>query len=222
MASAASRKLCTKKDAAQIIKRALQKNIERKYSITLSTESTVSTLLQGDGTNWYNLCSPAVGNTAVTRIGNQIRLQKLEIKGSLHNNGTISNLVRMIVFYLKDNVAVSSATDIFETGSGAGADFATTTGIDTMHWPLNKAKLDVVYDTVINLAKAGEYESTKIIRKTFNLRNRLVQFEGNTQGIDNQEPNLYLLYIGAEAGNDTGVGTTIEQSHYTRCWYTDA
>lgn len=217
----ASRKACTKKDAAQIVKRALQRNLEKKYYTVTTTETTVSTLLQGDGTNWFSLCIPSNAASVVGRIGNEIRLQKLEMRGSLHNNGTITNLVRMVIFYFKDNVTVSSASDIF-LGPAVATDFAGVTGIDTMHYPLNGAKMQVLHDSVINLAKGGEFESTKVFRKTINLKNRLMKFEGNSVGVDNQDPNLYALFFAAEAGNDTGAGTTVELSHFTRVWYTDA
>lgn len=220
-AKKSTRKAVTKKDAAAIVKRALRKNLELKMYNTSATEEVVSTLLQGDGSNWYPLCSLTQGTTNFSRVGNQIRLQKLDIRGSLHNNASVSNLVRMVIFYFKDNVTVSASSDIFLAGT-SGTDFAAITGITAMHYPLNPVKMTVLSDTVINLAKAGEYESTKTFRKTFDLKNKLIKFEGNTAGPDNQHPQLYMLVFAAEAANDTGLGTDIELSHYCRTSYTDA
>lgn len=221
-AAYASRKACTKKDAAAIVKRALRTNLERKAYQTSSSEITVSTLLQGDGTNWFPLCAPAIGNTVTTRVGNEIRLQKLEMRGSLHNNASIIQLVRMVVFYLKDNVTVSSATDIFQSGNTVAQDFSAFVGIDSIHYPLNTVKLQVLHDSVIQLAPAGAHESVRTFKKSFDLKNKKIKFEGNSTGIDNQEPQLYALWFAAEAGNDTGAGTVVELSHFSRCWYTDA
>lgn len=215
------RKPITKRDAASIVKRALRKNLEQKMYNISTSETTVSTLLQGDGTNWFSLVVPTQGTTNFARVGNQIRLQSLDIRGSLHNNATISNMVRMLIFYFRDNVTVSSASDIFLAGASA-TDFASITGIDSMHYPLNNAKMTVLTDSVISLGPAGTYEAVKTFRKRINLKNKLIKFEGNTAGVDNQDPQLYALFFAAEAGNDTGVGTTVELSHYSRVSYTDA
>lgn len=221
-AVASKGKYCTKKDAKQIIKRALKTNIERKHFSTLTTETTVSTLLQGDGSNWFPVGAPVPGTGAGQRVGNEIRLQSLTISASLHNNAAFSNLVRMVVFYLDDNVTVTSGTDIFSGGAGNPLDFSTVVGIDTMHYPLNPVKITVLHDSVINLAKGGEYESTRYIKKTINLRNKKIVFENTTSGIDNQKPNLYVAYWAAEAANDVGTGTTVELSHFIRTYFTDA
>lgn len=215
-------KYCTKKDAKQIIKRALKTNLERKWVANLTTETTVSTLLQGDGSNWFAVAAPAQGTSAGQRIGNEIRLQKLVIRASLHNNATISNLVRMVVFYLDDNVAVTSGTDIFAGAAGNPLDFATVTGINTIHYPFNPVKITVLHDQVFNLAKGGEYESTRVIKKSINLRNKKVVFENTTSGVDNQKPNLYIAYWAAEAAEDISTGTTVELSHYSQTFFTDA
>ena len=72
----------------------------------MATEAAVSTLNQG--TNWYDLTNIDVGTGPDNRIGREVRLKGIDIRGHLHNNGAGTNWARIAVFKAYEQTDMSS------------------------------------------------------------------------------------------------------------------
>jgi hypothetical protein len=208
--------------AKSVVRRELSKNIEMKRHYQLQNEVNVSTLSQG--TNWYDLSAVDTGTGPNDRIGLQIRAKGLHVAGALHNNGSTTNYVRMIVIQQHSQDALSSASDVFQQGTATG-DFSDITGMKTMFYPLQKVDFKVLYHRIFKLnpaGTAGQNDESRMFRKFIKL-DRTIRFENvTTEGDNVQRPRYWLGCWAAEAPDDPGLGENIELSFLSRFYFTDA
>lgn len=208
--------------AKAVVRKELARNQELKVKFNQATETAVSTLTQG--TNWYDLTAVDVGTGSDERIGREIMLKGIDIRGHLHNNGAGTNWVRVAVFKAYEQTDMSSLSTIFQRGASAG-DFSDLAGIRTMYYPFNNTELKCVYDKVIKLnpvATAGSQDESGMFRH-FIRRNEKLHFESTTaEGQDVQRPRYWLAVWAAESAEDVGVGQTLELSYLARTFFTDS
>lgn len=187
---------------------------EKEYNLdTLANQSYV-----------YNFSQLAQGTNRYSRIGNQVLFKGVHIKGAIKNNVAKTNYVRMIVASCNGSIDLSVAgyIEIFaENLAGTGAGTSTITGLEAMYAALNKTKFKIHCDKKFRLGATGSVDGadTKLISK-FVKFNQSVRYEGNTYGQDNQNRQMFALFIAAEAADDS-VGGVVELSHTTRSWFTD-
>lgn len=86
-------------------------NVEYKYT-TISDTGTVQSYNGG----YAEMCSPSVGNTDTTRIGDSIKMQHLTLRGCAKYNsaGTDGQTLRLVIFKDKQN-KITAVSDIVDT-----------------------------------------------------------------------------------------------------------
>lgn len=212
-----------RKIARQAVVRMAEKKVYRTSNIELAVSSaTISN-------TWGNLSAIPQGAGFGQRTGREVRLQKLHVKGLIHNNATGTHIVRMVIGYFKDiSVTPSTTTEIFEptdnnTGPLTGTGIGGGNGIQAIVASLNKAKFTTVVDRLIKLGANSSIDANNVRTFEFTkpLRDAKIQFEDTTSGTGNQDKNLYIGFWTAEGGNDTAGGTTVEVSYTTALHYTD-
>ena len=188
----------------------------------MATEAAVSTLNQG--TNWYDLTNIDVGTGPDNRIGREVRLKGIDIRGHLHNNGAGTNWARIAVFKAYEQTDMSSLALIFKNQTGS-VDFSTLAGMRTMYYPFNNVDLKCVYDKIIKcnpVASDGLNDESAMFRH-FIKRDETLHFENQTsEGSETQRPRYWLAVWVAESGEDVGVGQTVELSFLSRTFFTDS
>lgn len=138
--------------AKAVVRKELARNTELKVNYVTATEAAVSTLTEG--TNWYDLTAIDQGTGGEDRIGREVMLKGIDIRGHLHNNGAGTNYVRLAVFKAYEQTDMSSLASIFKRATTAG-DFTDLAGIRTMYYPFNNTELQCVYEKVIKLNPVG-------------------------------------------------------------------
>lgn len=196
---------------------------EHKELLSQIDEQAVSTIVQGS--DWSHISG--VTASVNTRIGKEILLQSVRCRGVLHNNATGTNLVRMVVGYVEDEVIPSNISEYFLSTDGnvAPVSFsnAAAAGLNSMYQPLNKSKITLLYDRVFKLGAQSSVDGAQVQLYDFNLnlKNAKIKFEGNTNGPGNQNRMLYIGCWAAEGADDTGLGTVVEWSGVSHLKYID-
>lgn len=138
----------------QVVNSQIVANSEKK-ELAGSTSGTVST---SGFLDIINLAS--TGNTAFTRVGNEIKMVGKMSLGYQLTGADASNVIRIILFYSKSPVAIGNLPTVFDGVSRA----------------VNKIKVlyDKIHQVQYNLVDAGNIQqgSTKytlVVRKNINL-----------------------------------------------------
>lgn len=189
-------------------------NVETPDSTTSLNAVDMVTMVQGTGIS--------------QRVGNEVKLQGLHIKGVLHNNSTdLPIFCRTIVLYTKDELPISATTEMFTFIDGTSAS-ATSVGlasgsINTILTPLHKANIGtVLYDSVTKLGpqKSADGTNTRNYSKFIKLHGKKMHFaNAGTSGVSSER--LFVINFYADATQDFAVAT-IEHSRFHTLWYTDA
>lgn len=215
-----------KRTIGKIAKQTIVRMAEKKIHRQTVSEVPISSATLGN--IWTHLSAVSAGSGYGSRTGKEITLQRLKINGLLHNNSTGTHVVRCVIGYHRDpSVAPSTGTELFEgTTPNAGPITGTTfgpNGVEAILVPINKAKFTVLSDRLYKLGANGSIDGNQVRTWTvdINLRDAKVHFEGNTEGADNQDKNLYIGFWTAEGGNDVGAGTSVESSYVSSLHYLD-
>lgn len=207
--------------AKAVVRRELRRNVEVKRKYINQTESSISTLVQG--ANWYDLSDVSIGGGVDERVGHEIMAKGIHLAGALHNNGSTTNYVRMMVIQQHSQDALSSASDVFQNVTNTD-DFSGITGMQTMYYPIQKVDFKVLYHRIFKLnpnGTAGIADESRMFRKFIKLDQK-VRFENqNTEGTGLQRPRYWLALWAAESPDDTSLGETIELSFLARFYFTD-
>jgi len=199
--------------------------IERKCNWYHDNEVQLNTLSQG-AMQGYPLVTQALAATG--RIGNDINVSMFQIKGVLNNNSGSESWARCIVCSHDGTIDPNMGTfPLFVNGaSNNTVTISTINGLDTMYYPLNKTDLTVYYDRKFRLAGSATGNAgnnTSMFNKTIKFpgKGKRFTFKGNTTGVNQQSAFISVIWIVADANDDTTTGTTVELSQLTRYWYTD-
>lgn len=206
-------------------KRAIQRAVkplqpELKRYVSFYDEIGQSTLTQGSSTD---LLTISQGSSAFTRVGQEITVKKFHIKGLLNNNATTPNYVRMVLAWVPGAQDTTFGTALwFQDVNLAGGPGGITTipGANIIYTPLNETLIQPLWDRVIKLGGSADPSCTTTFEKTLKL-NKKITYNANNSGVGAQSMQLVLIVFVAEAGDDTGLGQTIELSHVGRTFYTD-
>lgn len=224
--TSAPRKFTVSRAVKKYVKRALPK-IELKTFWQHDNEVSLNTLSQGTTANMYHP-QLAVGNSGLQRVGNEINFKSMHLKGVLYNNSTQETYVRMIVVGCPGTLDPTITTfPLFRSGSsGVTSVVSSLNGLDQMYYPLNTMDLTVYQDNVFKLAGSNSYSggsNTRMFSKfiKFPGKGKHVTFKGNTTGQNNQNWYINVIWLAADANDDTSTGTNVELSMLTRYWYQD-
>lgn len=204
------------------VKRCLPK-VEMKQSWVHHNEVSLSTLTQG-----YNAPGPFIqpGSLANNRLGNIINLSGLHLKGALFNNSTSETFVRMLVVGYDGNSPTTAPANLFRgdaTGSTGG--ISGVNGLDAMYFPVNKLDMHVYRDKVFRLAGTATGNAganTKFFSEFIKFHGKKIEYKGSSTGLGLQNWMYSIIWISAEAADDTTTGTVVEVSMLERVYYKDA
>lgn len=163
------------------------------------------------------------GSTANTRVGNEVFLQGLHLKGVWHNNATNSIYVRTLILGYTDSIQDGAFSELFRTSTGNATDLTTTVGLDIIYKPINKVKWHVYEDKVTKLAPSTSTDgnNTKFFSIFQKFGGSKIKFEAGTTGFTNQNKRFCVLHLAADANDDTTTGSVIELSSILRWYFTD-
>jgi len=194
--------------------------VEMKQIWIHDNEVQLNTLVQGQITT-----GPVVplGTGSNARIGNEIRAQGLHLKGALYNNSGSESFVRLLI--LGHSGSLDPTTQVFRsTHAGNVAAPAAVNGMDAIYYPVNKNELTVYYDKVYKLGgsvSGTAASNTRMFSKFVKFNGRKVQYEGGTTGIGTQNWSYSIVWIAADANDDTTTGTVVELSQLHRFYFKD-
>lgn len=212
------------KAVKKYVRRALPA-VELKSNWYHDNEVQLSTLAQG-AMQGYPVISQ--GTAATGRTGNDVNVTMFQIRGILSNNSTSETWARCIICSHDGTIDPNMGTfPLFTNGaSNNTVTVSSVNGLDTMYYPLNKMDLHVYYDKKFRLAgsatgNAGQNTTmyNKIIK--FPGKGKHFSFKGNTTGVNQQNAFISVIWLVADANDDTTTGTTVELSQLTRYWFTD-
>ena len=204
------------------VKRVLPK-VETKQVWAHHNEVQLNTLSQGYQSTAE--CQIGQGTAANNRIGNIVHLSSLDLRGALNNNSTSESFVRMIVI-MYPGTNGDPTLNLFRTlPTGTTGGVSTVNGLDEMYYPINTLEFTVLYDHVYRLAGSATGNSgsnTVFFKKTLPLRQKKLHFKSTSAGVGNQDWMYSVIWIAADANDDTSTGTAVELSCIERLFFKDA
>lgn len=216
-----SKKLSTKQSRAMttIAKRVLNKNSETKRTWLHFNEVALSHV---DNATFYDPLIIPQGTAVNERIGNEIKLSGFHLRGAFNNNYEGVNYIRMMLFYYKDQADVTTSSEFFDSSGGAANSTTSLAGLNSIYYPVNKTKVQVMYNKVFKLAAASSdgTSSTKFFNTFVKLHGRKIKFEGPSTGADNVSPRLHLAFWMSDAQDDFP-SSQVELSAVGSVWYKD-
>lgn len=181
-----------------------------------------------------DLCTIAEGTGKEERIGSEIKLQGVQLKGMFHNNSSVVNYVRYVIGYFTQNQAslLNTVTKVFRGpfdqqlntqevyASGAQPYALMTT-------PLHPELFHTLYDKVIKIGPNTSTDGTnsRLFNKFIKLHNKKVSFTTSDvpASINQPAPRLVVMRMYTDAGQDAGaVLQPIEYSGRSIVWYRDS
>lgn len=136
--------------------------------------SHLSPIGQGDNTN--------------NRTGNDTHAKSLQLRWNVVAADS-TNMVRVIVFYWKDDTTPTAGDILSAISTG-------TAPLQTLNFP-NKDKYDIIYDRLVTVGTGNLSYAEKVFLKT----SRKIEFDGSSSAnIANNQ--LYVMYI-----SDSGAAT---------------
>jgi len=164
------------------------------------------------------------GTQTNTRVGNQIFAQGVHLKGVFNNNSTSESFVRMIVIGYPGTNG-DPLLNLFKANTTGGTQGVSTLyGLDPIYFPINTGELHVYTDKVIRLAGSATGNAgmnCKFFNQFIKLGGRKVEYKGNVYGTGLQSWMYSVIWIAADANDDTSSGTAIELSCLERFYFKD-
>lgn len=201
-------------------KKVFNRNTETKCKWLDIDEASFTTLTQFYP---YDPLQIVQGDGSYQRDGTEIRLQGMHLKGILHNNGTETNYVRMIVYRTDLDSNLGTSVGFFNTPHDDVDTPATVTGLNQMYYPLDKTVAQKVYiDKVYKLSATTSTDGThtRFFNHFIKLHNLKIKYQHNSTGAEACFPRLHVVFLTADADDDT-VSQIIEGSCLVRTWYKD-
>lgn len=185
-------------------------------------EIQLSTLTQGYLSTGPFL-SQGIGSNQ--RVGNDVNIMGLHIKGAMHNNSVGQTFVRALVVGYPGTNGDPSLNLFRNNGNGTTAGVSQVNGLDAMYYPINKLELHVYWDKVFKFSGAdtgNAGSNTSMFNKFIKFGGRKVQYKGGGIGLGQQSWQYSVLWISADASDDTTTGTSVDLSYLEILHYKDA
>lgn len=185
---------------------------ERKYFDVGLTSLQVSTT-----PSITPICVPVRGTDTGDRIGRQIKLKDMELRGYLLADADSTNNIRLIVFKFDNNAVVPVAADLF---GAAGSGTYTWCPFNGNNVPRNISILwDKMYSLVSATANPGSGNLSIIPFTKFLKLNITTQFNATNggTGADIDDGGLYFCLV-----SDSSVVTHPDANWVSRVTYEDA
>lgn len=162
----------------------------------------------------------AQGTALNQRIGCEIKMLGIHLKGMLHNNSAITQTVRILVLGTTSDTDTTPATmELFKDISTAGA--VTTiqtsgTSFGNMLYKINDRKFKTYYDHVFKLGATGSTDAKDVaLYNRYIKLNSIIKYEANSTGVGNQNKRFIILYLTSDPALDSGGGAIeITGNHY--------
>jgi len=202
------------------VKRMMPK-VELKRFASYNDEISHSTLTEGSALPLINISQ---GTGVYQRAGNQLTVKGFHIKGLFNNNAATPNYVRMLLLWSTiDSSTTFNTMPLFSDANLAGGTGTVSgvTGANMLYYPVNRLTYTPIYDKIYKLGGSGDPSCTRMFSKFIKM-NKTIKYIANNAGDSYQDWQLTLVMCVAEAGDDVGLGQTIEVSHVARVFFTDA
>lgn len=220
-----SRQTKVPKSVKTYVKKQISRNSELKevtYNFTEVSEGTSSFNVK-----YVNEISEGTGPNQ--RIGNDIALQGLQIKGMVTNTVSIPLFMRTIVLYSKGVDQLSAGSIIWKNNIGDASTTSTiglgASSANLMIQPIDKSTVGtVLYDKVVRLSPstATDGTQTKMYNHFIKLNNRKVRYPYGAAGLNTPSQYLQVITLYSEAPQDFSVASVVEHSTYYSLWYRDS
>lgn len=193
--------------------------IEMKQYWNHTNETTLSTLVQGYSTVGPNILQGVAGSQ---RLGNIIHLSGLHLKGALNNNSGSESFVRFLVVGYDSSLGDPVQLLFRNTASGLTAAASSVNGLDCMYFPVNKLDLHTYHDQVFRIAGSATGNAGNNCR----MFSKFIKFGGKKLEFKSNMPyaqwSYAIIWIAADANDDTSTGTNVELSLLERAYFKDA
>lgn len=225
----------TRKSFKKAVQRVIDKNVETKHAFTTLDPTQFNSGISGSGDIRQILPNISLGTADNARIGDQIRLKSMSIKGSVVWNPVINNFgsysscriyVRMFIVcpkYYTTTLAVQNNTGWLDILLKKGGTTTGFTGVMSDLWaPVNTDAITKYYDKVVRLDGIYGNQTNNVIMsgtdrffsKTFKFRGagKLLKYDSSvSSGIQptNFAPVFLLGYVYANNGAPTTLTTDV-------------
>lgn len=154
------------------------------------------------------------------RIGNQVKFTGIYLRTMLHNNSTLTQMVRCVVLACpSDTDTVPATMELFKdlsTAGGTGGILTSGTSFGNCLYRINTNKFKIHWDHVFKLGASTSGDGSDVIFfKKFIKLNKVVKYDANTTGVGNQTTRYIILYLTSDPGLDSSGGAIeITGNHY--------
>lgn len=211
------------------VKKAMRTNSELKRLEIFNQESLQGIPPSGTAIFPSLAFSVAEGTASNERVGNEVRLQGIQVKGMWHNNVNLTIYCRVMIGYYNtvDNLysAINENTPLFKASDGQSVSSVTiasgaTKNYALMTTPTHPIQWTSLYDKVFKIGPSTSTDgnNTRLFNKFIKLHNKKVSWV-NTGSIP--LPQLQVLRFYSDAPLDASTVQTVEYSGSTQVWYRD-
>jgi len=214
-------------NVAKTVRATMRRMATKNRIITQHSEVAVQSTAPGAITNFIDCSTIPDSVTPAGRTSGVVSLDKIRVRGHFYLLGgqPAPVPVRLVVGYIRNQVAPGPTFTMFESADGAGAartftDVALGQSL-LFETPLNPTDFTVLYDKNYIVGSAPDDGRNFVPYDiTLPLKGRKIHFQGNTEGPGNQDLQLVVVAWTADPGNDsTAVG--VEWTGVSQLWYTD-
>lgn len=192
---------------------------EIKQMWTHVNENALNTLSQGF---FDYMPAIATGVSSIGRIGNTVKLNGIHLRGALNNNSGSESYARCVV--IQYDGRQDPAVGFFRNAqSNTCAAISSINGLDAIYYPVNKMDFIVRWDKVFKLGGSTSNSSATCTRlfSKFIKFNKIINYHSAATGIAGQDWMYAVIWIAADANDDTTTGTTVEVSYLHRMYFSD-
>lgn len=162
----------------------------------------------------------AQGTQYNQRVGNQIKMTGIYIRTMIHNNSTLTQMVRCVVLSCPSDTDTAPATmelfkDLTTTGATGGI-LTSGTSFGNCLYRLNDNKFKVHWDHLVKLGNVNSGDAKNVVfLKKFIRLNSIIKYDGNTTGLGNQTRRFLILYLTSDPALDSsGGGIELTGNHF--------
>lgn len=178
---------------------------EKRFDMndTLFTNGLVS-----DRTRWIYLDQIAQGTQANQRLGSNIHVSYIHVKGMIQNNSVAKTKTLRLMILKEVNLGGLNTSTFAALWKGVGTTWYAPAGTaDDVRWPLNKELVRTIYDRTYKITPEVEGVTKINVKRRIN---RIVRYTTNDSAkSDPYEGRLILLACLSDCDNVTTATTAI-------------